>query len=82
MELSYELSRQSGIIGSPERPLSIRGERLYTYFWISRVWHFLHGIFHVLPAYSHALSMDSLPDHLEEQNVYQTKGRFFSDFHR
>ena len=75
VELSYELSRQSGIIGSPERPLSIRGEGLYLSFWISRIWHFLHEIFHDLPAYSPAVKAHSRPGQLTEQSFHQTKGK-------
>jgi len=45
VELSYELSRRSGLIGSPERPLSVKGESIYASFWISRVWYFLQEVF-------------------------------------
>jgi len=37
IEMSYELSIKEGKLGSPERPLSDLGHRVYVNFWTRRV---------------------------------------------
>ncbi|EMD41397.1 hypothetical protein CERSUDRAFT_42122 [Gelatoporia subvermispora B] len=45
IEFSYELSRRSGKVGTPERPLSDLGLRSYLTFWISTLIRFFRCAF-------------------------------------
>jgi len=49
IEFSYELSRRSGQIGTPERPLSDLGLRGYLSFWVARLVRFLLRVMEALP---------------------------------
>ncbi|KAI0063101.1 acyl-CoA N-acyltransferase [Artomyces pyxidatus] len=49
IEFSYELSRRSGRVGTPERPLSDLGLRSYLAYWVSTLIRFLRRLLSVLP---------------------------------
>jgi len=75
VELSYELSRRSGIVGSPERPLSTKGREIYTSFWISRVWHFLDEVLRELPLHPPTGETSRQTDESTAQVHRQIQGR-------
>jgi hypothetical protein len=43
IDVSYELSRIVGKVGTPERPLSDLGKRTYLRWWLQRILRFLRG---------------------------------------
>ncbi|KAL4069067.1 acyl-CoA N-acyltransferase [Scleroderma yunnanense] len=49
IEFSYELSRRSGKVGTPERPLSELGLRSYLTYWVATLVRFLRRLLSVLP---------------------------------
>lgn len=49
IEFSYELSRRSGKVGTPERPLSELGLRSYLTYWVATIVRFLRRLLSVLP---------------------------------
>ncbi|CCM03718.1 uncharacterized protein FIBRA_05864 [Fibroporia radiculosa] len=49
IEFSYELSRRTGKIGTPERPLSDLGLRSYLTYWVSTLVRFFRRLLAVLP---------------------------------
>ncbi|KAF9261948.1 acyl-CoA N-acyltransferase [Marasmius fiardii PR-910] len=49
IEFSYELSRRSGKIGTPERPLSDLGLRSYLAYWVATLVRFFRKLLSVLP---------------------------------
>ncbi|KNZ72739.1 putative MYST-like histone acetyltransferase 1, partial [Termitomyces sp. J132] len=50
IEFSYELSRRTGKIGTPERPLSDLGLRSYLAYWVSTLIRFFRHVLSVLPS--------------------------------
>ncbi|OCH88992.1 acyl-CoA N-acyltransferase [Obba rivulosa] len=63
IEFSYELSRRSGKVGTPERPLSDLGLRSYLTYWISTLVRFFRRLLSVLPPeMSRLTSAGALPD--------------------
>ncbi|KAH0838749.1 acyl-CoA N-acyltransferase [Lanmaoa asiatica] len=49
IEFSYELSRRTGRVGTPERPLSDLGLRSYLTFWVATLIRFFRRLLTVLP---------------------------------
>ncbi|KAI0042216.1 acyl-CoA N-acyltransferase [Auriscalpium vulgare] len=49
IEFSYEISRRSGRVGTPERPLSDLGLRSYLAYWVSTLIRFFRRLLTVLP---------------------------------
>ncbi|KAI9462733.1 acyl-CoA N-acyltransferase [Boletus coccyginus] len=49
IEFSYELSRRTGRVGTPERPLSDLGLRSYLTYWVATLIRFLRRLLTVLP---------------------------------
>ncbi|KAF9007906.1 acyl-CoA N-acyltransferase [Cyathus striatus] len=49
IEFSYELSRRSGKVGTPERPLSDLGLRSYLAYWVATLIRFFRRVLSVLP---------------------------------
>ncbi|KAF7784818.1 hypothetical protein Agabi119p4_983 [Agaricus bisporus var. burnettii] len=49
IEFSYELSRRSGKVGTPERPLSDLGLRSYLAFWVARIIRYFRRVLSALP---------------------------------
>ncbi|KAN0138575.1 histone acetyltransferase [Lactarius tabidus] len=49
IEFSYELSRRTGRVGTPERPLSDLGLRSYLAYWVSTIIRFLRQLLSTLP---------------------------------
>ncbi|KAH7922408.1 acyl-CoA N-acyltransferase [Leucogyrophana mollusca] len=63
IEFSYELSRRSGRIGTPERPLSDLGLRGYLTYWVSTLIRLFRRLLSVLPAdLSQVTSVGRIPD--------------------
>ncbi|THH14484.1 hypothetical protein EW146_g5858 [Bondarzewia mesenterica] len=63
IEFSYELSRRTGRVGTPERPLSDLGLRSYLTYWVSTLIRFFRRLLTVLPAdVSKQLTVHRLPD--------------------
>ncbi|KZT68808.1 acyl-CoA N-acyltransferase [Daedalea quercina L-15889] len=63
IEFSYELSRRSGRIGTPERPLSDLGLRSYLTYWVSTLIRFFRRLLSVLPPdASKMITVGGVPD--------------------
>ncbi|KAH9043890.1 acyl-CoA N-acyltransferase [Lactarius pseudohatsudake] len=87
IEFSYELSRRTGRIGTPERPLSDLGLRSYLAYWVSTIIRFLRQLLSTLPPdlppiktvghlpdLSHLrMEVDTMP-HSPQKRAKRTKG--------
>ncbi|TFK38680.1 acyl-CoA N-acyltransferase [Crucibulum laeve] len=63
IEFSYELSRRSGKVGTPERPLSDLGLRSYLAYWVATLVRFFRRVLTVLPPEMPKLTtVGNLPD--------------------
>ncbi|KZT22090.1 acyl-CoA N-acyltransferase [Neolentinus lepideus HHB14362 ss-1] len=62
IEFSYELSRRTGKVGTPERPLSDLGLRSYLTYWISVLIRFFRRVLSVLPPEVPVVHSNGMPD--------------------
>ncbi|KAF8878430.1 acyl-CoA N-acyltransferase [Infundibulicybe gibba] len=66
IEFSYELSRRSGKVGTPERPLSDLGLRSYLAYWVSTLIRFFRRVLSALPPeVSKVTTFGTFPDLLQ-----------------
>ncbi|KAN0101095.1 Acyl-CoA N-acyltransferase [Tylopilus felleus] len=79
IEFSYELSRRTGKVGTPERPLSELGLRSYLTYWVATLIRFFRRLLTVLPLeYGQVKALDQwTPDlsqlHSSEEHMIRRK---------
>ncbi|KAF9466956.1 acyl-CoA N-acyltransferase [Collybia nuda] len=71
IEFSYELSRRSGKVGTPERPLSDLGLRSYLAYWVATLIRFFRRVLSVVPPDVTSLTcIGNFPDLLRSPSEY------------